>query len=561
MRRSTVLLSLLALLLLSVAPANRVVGAEFDVNRFEDIPLEDVLGKGSPTPVLATKNVGLERQATIDVEAILQQADQLEMRRPSTVPASTVPASTSPASTLPAHGSDGFAVDRHFQVEGRATDPLANGHLEGANSSPSTSAGTTTVHTSVLRSPKFDVSQPIEVEVESAANASMVGNDPTFSESMSGEFIDQGPLVVHDSTALMSGYDGMVDAYVHQLLTSGCATPGTLPGVASVATDSTLQLCQQLDGGIGASGWYAQAQALFLQPFGDQRVVTTVDDLTGRTELATDQLFNDFETGFDGRIGFRTGYSALEIGWWSLFANTSEATAISPPGNLFSVINFIELDINFNGAQLHQIRSEMEVHTFELNQRHLLSNWNTGRLRFAYMWGLRFTRISDQLRFTADLDNTTLGDAAGEVFYETEVDNRLIGPQIGGSVLWQFRPKTSLLLDAKAGVFFNYIDQDQSAGTATGPATIVAGPDTGSQFVIDQDEQQASLMTEIQFNVEHSLTDRLKLVFGYRVFAASGIAQSRSQIPWRFGELGATVVDSSDALLLHGLQIGMDANF
>ena len=175
--------------------------------------------------------------------------------------------------------------------------------------------------------------------------------------------------------------------------------------------------------------------------------------------LTTDSLGDSWAPGVDAQIGVRTGYSAVEIGWWSLFANSDDATAISTGGDLFSIINFMELDIDFNGSQLHRLEAESELHTFELNQRHLLSGWNSGRLSFAYMWGLRYTQVSDELRFLADIDSTVLSDPNGDVSYDVAVDKRMFGPQRGGSIYWQIRDRMAAYLDAKVGVFYNHIDQ------------------------------------------------------------------------------------------------------
>lgn len=356
------------------------------------------------------------------------------------------------------------------------------------------------------------------------------------------------------------GYGGLVDTYVHQFLNGDIAISGGLP-ITDTASPTSHLSHNTAHRPAGASGWYAIGEFLLLERWGESQLATSVNSATANVELSTRDAEIDWSEAAAARIGLRTGHSAIEFGWWSLFSTTSTAIATSATGDLDSVIDFSELDVDFNSAMLHQLESQTEVHSFDISKRSRLSGWNSGLLQFSWMVGMRFTRLSDELRFHADSLNTVLGDAAGELLYEIEVDNRLVGPQIGGTAYWQATPSVGLSLESRAGVYYNYIDMTQSASDNLGTSQIISGPDAGRLFNIERTDEQAAALAEMQLQVQYRFRPRVSLTAGYRVFVASGVAVTNSQVPWRFGSLEASQTDASSSFLLHGLQLGMDASF
>ncbi len=391
-----------------------------------------------------------------------------------------------------------------------------------------------------------DVTRPIEFEL---ANDSIDAVHGSHVASSNAEF--EPP---HD------GYGGLVDTYVHQFLNGDIAISGGLT-TTDAGTPTSHLSHKTANRPAGASGWYAIGEFLLLERWGESQLATSVNSATANVELSTRDAEIDWSEAAAARVGLRTGHSAIEFGWWSLFSTTSTAIATSATGDLDSVIDFAELDVDFNSAMLHHLESQTEVHSFDISKRSRLSGWNSGLLQFSWMVGMRFTRLSDELRFHADSLNTVLGDAAGEQLYEIEVDNRLVGPQIGGTAYWQATPSVGLSLESRAGVYYNYIDMTQSASDNLGTSQIISGPDAGRLFNIERTDEQAAALAEMQLQVQYRFRPRVSLTAGYRVFAASGVAVTNSQVPWRFGSLEASQIDASSSFLLHGLQLGLDTSF
>gem|GEM_PF-4135731 len=354
-----------------------------------------------------------------------------------------------------------------------------------------------------------------------------------------------------------SSYDGLVDSFVGQMLAGGCATPNHLPGTISILNPPIGACHQPL-----SSGWYAQANALFLQPLGSPDFAASVDGLTDTTRIDVGSLHEGLASGASALLGVRTGNSAIELEWWSLFESREHETATDAGGNLRWLIPFGQLDVDPTGAaQLHQLRGEYEVHSFELNKRHLLLNRDIGVLQFAYLWGVRFVRLRDALNFQADSNDTILDGSAGEYSYGASVDNRLFGPQIGGGAHWQIANRLAATLDFKTGVFYNYVEHDQLASGTLGPATILSGVDAGRGYSLDNSASQVSMIAELKLNLEYALRPNLRFLVGYRMFGAQNVALATSQIPRSFENLDRIEPTVSDSLLLHGLQIGFDASF
>lgn len=412
-----------------------------------------------------------------------------------------------------------------------------------------TSLTTTSLNANEKPTSTPDVSQPIPDEIVTSSSQPQ----PHFGLPFETESAPPG--------IAYGGYDGLVDQYVYQLLNGCGATPGAIPAVSSLkACGPNLQGCD-VSVTPTSTSWYGQAHYLVLQPWGRDDREISIDNPFTPAVLNLSDVQADWSPGAEIRVGVRTGLSAIEFGWWSMFADRQSASATSPTSDLTSLIDFSQIDIDFNGALLHQLQSELEVHNFDLTKRHILSDVSTSNLQFAYSYGLRFTRISEDQLLQADTADTILDGSLGELTHSILVDNRLFGAELGGTVHWDVTPSLAFAIDAKAGVFYNYMDHEQTASDLTGPSVVTGGPDIGELFGIDARDEQAAVLSELRLNGLYALTERLRLSVGYRAFAAAGIATASGQIPARFGALRARGIDGSDSLLLHGFHFGLDGTF
>ena len=462
-------------------------------------------------------------------------------------------------------------------------DPSANHEAAATTSSPETKevgvlAGADTKAVSLLNEktgsqettrellPTFDERRPVEAE--------FIGSNEfaphEFMPMQHGHPIHDGhhghpghdghigqALPMASPDVLASGYDSLVDSFVGQLLADGCATPNYVPGTISLLNPPIGAYHQPI-----ATGWYAQANALFLQPLGSRDLAVSVDGLTDATRIDVGTLHDGLASGASALLGLRTGTSTTEFEWWSLFENRDRERVADPAGDLRWLIPFEQLDVDSTGsAQLHQLGGEYEFHSFELNKRQLLSSREVGALQFAYVWGVRFVRFRDALNFQADPSDTSLDGSAGEYAYEASVDNRLFGPQIGGAAHWQIANRIATALDFRTGVFYNYVEHDQSSSDVLGPATIASGVDAGSVYSIDNSDSQAALIAELKLNLEYVLRPNFRFLVGYRIFGVQNVATAASQIPRSFESLGRLEPTVSDSFVLHGLQFGFVASF
>jgi len=389
-----------------------------------------------------------------------------------------------------------------------------------------------------------DFSNPPKRQLQSDPQRSMSNDLPWTAYSENPTAI--GPVET-SADLLYGGYDGLVDSYVNQLLSGGGKNSCTDVADCGPTCNSLVPNVGQC---ITSSGWYADVKALALNP-STRGAVDVSRDASGVVALNTRDLDIGWTTGIDARLGFQTGSSSVEFGWWSLFPASDTAEVNRPAGDLVPAINF-----DFPAAQLHRIENQLEVHS--INVRHVMVVPRSNRLSLGVWWGVRFTRIREEFRFESNQVLAFLGD---ERRYDVEVDNRMFGPQFGGIGHWQLAPKLGLRLEAQVGAYYNYISQHQRAGNNIGAFPFAAGTDAGQPFDVENSTSTASAISEFNMGLEYQLRPRMRLLAGYRFVAAAGIARTVSQIPDQSGAIYDLDIDARDSLILHGFELGVDFRF
>ena len=163
---------------------------------------------------------------------------------------------------------------------------------------------------------------------------------------------------------------------------------------------------------------------------------------------------SDADTGYQGGAEVRFGRYlndcwAIEAGYWGLVPNEDEANVCNACMNveLTSPIRFDNL-VYDNGAFIddvlfwygvpgdpalrHRLRRKFEAHNIELN---LIRNpcRRTGCVHFELLAGIRYLKFDDNFSFATDYTSDAFGDdPANELDYVVDVENYLLGFQVGG---------------------------------------------------------------------------------------------------------------------------------
>jgi len=352
--------------------------------------------------------------------------------------------------------------------------------------------------------------------------------------------------------------------------------------------------------------WFAGAYALWMTRDAENEQFYSYDDTDIANQLiSTNDLNFDYTGGVDVRFGrtFCCGQYALEAVYWGVFPGTKQASLYDDdmPGFLNSVwdmstLNYdngvdpiTSVDTFTDAAEVHRVRRDQDIHNVEINLFHCPLTWASGmccgiadygcgggcgpdgcggscyggcasRLNMSYSFGLRYLYFSDDIQFASSrYDRNWGGDPRGEIFWDNGVENHFIGPQVGFYADYCVTNRLLVNLDTKFGIYGNHINHDQAIYGNNGDAVVGAGPNAGRAYRIDADRNQVSFIGEFDLGLKYHLTQRLRLVGGYRVLAISGVAHPTSQIPYNFaGIQDVEDVDGNGHLLLHGGYVGAE---
>lgn len=325
-------------------------------------------------------------------------------------------------------------------------------------------------------------------------------------------------------------------------------------------------------------GKFLYANALILTPIASGNLVTSAHSGTGQAAIVMGEQFdNVWHGGFEIGGGWCFGCDrsqGLEVVYWGLFAAPGTVTAA---GTLDSPIDFSQLDYGggpadafFQGAAAHRLVFDQGFHSVEIN---VLGNYagplgcgrggccnpcHRSKLSFGWLAGFRYLNFTEDWLLTADAAEAVFDGDATELGYEVDLDNNLFGFQMGLGLDYCLTPRFQTYAVAKFGVYGNAIDHRQQVSGVLGNATLNAGPQAGSDYVIDDSDFDLALAGQLDFGGRCAISRRWSVDFGYRLVGLSGVATAEDNVAQAsFQTLAAgPITDSSGSLILHGAYAG-----
>ena len=330
------------------------------------------------------------------------------------------------------------------------------------------------------------------------------------------------------------------------------------------------------------SPWYGKMGALLLTRDDENEVWYSYDtnDITSQIMGSRDAQM-DWRFGYNVRIGHycEDGSSSIEGVYFGMISDVSEFNAYGSNmvGNLDSSLVFDSLEHDdgggpaavstfFNDAERHQLLRSHEIHNVELNRwRHCVTG-DCDTARISWMMGLRYFNFSEGFRFRTDPWDVVFGNqAAEELYYDVDMDNHMIGFQIGGmgeccvAQCWQ------LSSTVKLGVFGNHMVHSSFIGCDNAAATVnnAASPYDGLQYNVASTKNDVALLGEIELGVRYQWNECWNLTTGYRAIGVSGIGLATNQVPNYFANIGGVrQIASNGSLILHGVYfMGAEYNY
>jgi len=206
-------------------------------------------------------------------------------------------------------------------------------------------------------------------------------------------------------------------------------------------------------------------------------------------------------------------------------------------------------------------RRTYDYRNFELNllKMPFVCGGPGSRARLALLAGARYFRGDESFGLATDLLNETFGDNPNnELIYQNDVENHLVGFQLGALLDYQLISRVSGMLSWKVGVYNNHMRMEQAVAGGNGNAIVNAGPFTGQAFAVNSSKDDVAYLAELGAGLSYS-AHRWRVSLGYRAIAVSGFAQAISQIPYDFTDLAsAAAIQDHDTLILHGAYSGLE---
>jgi len=323
--------------------------------------------------------------------------------------------------------------------------------------------------------------------------------------------------------------------------------------------------------------WFGSVAGLIMNRDDENPVFFSFDTVDESEQLMKSRQ-GEWGYGYDVRIG-RTICScafAWEAVYWGVFTGMSEQNlyAADMVDNLYSTYDFgwltydngvdppTEVNNFYDGAQRHRLRRDWEVHNLELNLWHMpffvFNDCDRGNAHFGCTVGFRYFSFDEYLQFATDQTGTVFGvDPEDELFYNIDVDNDLIGIQIGARGDYHLRRNLEFHAGMKAGLYNNHISHVSQIVGSNGAAYVGGGPNVGQVFDVHSNKNDVALLGELELGVTWRITPRFSAIGGYRAVAVTGVALTTNQIPYNFAGINDVEdIDSNGSLILHGGYFG-----
>lgn len=226
----------------------------------------------------------------------------------------------------------------------------------------------------------------------------------------------------------------------------------------------------------------------------------------------------------------------------------------------------------YNIADVHEVSREMSVQNVEFNLLRMGREARTVRGRqaiFEYLLGFRYFKFDESLSYSAFgiPANAFPGGDISRADYFADVENELYGVQFGSRTEFSLTERLGVLVGLKAGIFQNNFSSTQRA-SVTGLdgqqriAQVLNDPNQGTPFNLAGEDQDYTMLGEVDFGLTYRLTHRVRLRGGYKAIFVDDIAFAENQGTSNFNDIIANSTPNNDGdLILNGGYIGLDFAF
>lgn len=314
---------------------------------------------------------------------------------------------------------------------------------------------------------------------------------------------------------------------------------------------------------------YGMVEALFLQrhpQLNDQALVN--DQTTNTTLLSTSNLNFNYNPGLRAMVGVGLcDGRALEFSYLGLFSGSANATVVQPNPNSFLTFQDNLVGNVFVNTERYDVEYSSWLNSFAANFAcccgccdstgcgescgESCGEGGCGQSRcqsLTWFSGFRYLNFGERFNMSAQ---RTVAAATESGSYNISTSNHLYGGQLGARIR-RTRGRFGWEGSGAAGVYLNNSQQSQSVTDFPNfPLRNASNSGNGAAFVGDTN-----------LSGIYRLNNVWNLRAGYNVMWIQGLALAPNQLDSDFAAAqGGTNLDNGGGMLLHGVNVGIEARY
>jgi hypothetical protein len=253
--------------------------------------------------------------------------------------------------------------------------------------------------------------------------------------------------------------------------------------------------------------------------------------------------------------------SGWEARYWGLYPGATSNMIDNMPGTALTGLQNLDyaptmsnvLQV-YNAADRHRVTRDNSINNLEFNVLRNGGCFTGFGCRNAYyelLGGFRWFQFDESFTYSAI---NSVAPWPNQLDYGINVQNTLLGFQLGGRTEWCLTEKLRLTTGLRGGLFNNRISHDSRISDTAGiDATIMGGPYNGAMYDFSSTKNDIAFLGELDTGFVYQISCRTRLNFGYRLIAVNGVALAPNQFPYNFTDANDIQrIDSNGSLLLHG---------
>jgi hypothetical protein len=286
---------------------------------------------------------------------------------------------------------------------------------------------------------------------------------------------------------------------------------------------------------------------------------------------------------------------AVEAAWWGIDRDVQDQFVdgpLTPNFRYYGMVNYAGLEYDpgtgvqpvnefYNyqvpitglGAETvlaQRVRTNFSAQNLELNMLRLPLLTGCGcdtcgqPFSITGLCGVRYFSFDDDFEFGTEWDVGNpfdgWGNGTNELFHDIQMENQLIGFQLGANMNYCVATRWNFFWDTNFGLYNNHISQYQRMyNPLVGNASFAQD---GREFSVNSNKNEVAFLGEMRVGGGFLITPRWRGVLAYRAIAISGVALAPDQIRPEYNSWTDTArINADGSILIHGVQAGVECNF